>query len=344
MNATEKKIRKLVGDFDPTLPPPTISAVPEGVHRPKWSVMIPTFNCANYLRETLESVLAQDLGPDQMQIEVVDDCSTKDDPESVVREVGKGRVQFYRKPKNEGAIPNFNTCIERSRGELVHTLHGDDFILPNFYQEIENLVKKSPDCSLYAARCYYAQEDGVYSGITPRLKNFESDRCHELNQFIEATPFQFAGVAIRRAFYERNGGFDPRLVHTADWEMWTRVVSRDGGIISPNVLGVYRMFDANDTGRLMRTAENLRDRERLAIILASRNSKISFKKINNHNIGMSINQQYLFQSMGDKDAVYANREFRNQRASLWMNISQSLIDLRYNLGIGTKIRNLLGRK
>jgi len=91
---------------------PAITPVPEDVRRPMWSVMIPVFNCANYLRQTLASVLAQDPGPERMQIEVVDDMSTKDDPEAVVREVGKGRVAFFRKPKNGGATANFNTwCI-----------------------------------------------------------------------------------------------------------------------------------------------------------------------------------------------------------------------------------------
>jgi GT2 family glycosyltransferase len=75
---------------------PQITPVPEGVHRPFWSVMIPTYNCANYLAQTLESVLAQDPGPERMQIEVIDDCSTKDDPEAVVREIGKGRVSFLQ--------------------------------------------------------------------------------------------------------------------------------------------------------------------------------------------------------------------------------------------------------
>ena len=51
---------------------PRIAPVPAGVRRPRWSVMIPTFNCAKYLRETLGSVLAQDPGPERMQIEVVD--------------------------------------------------------------------------------------------------------------------------------------------------------------------------------------------------------------------------------------------------------------------------------
>src|SRR6266404_6785487 len=95
--------------------PPAIAPVQDGVHRPLWSVMIPAFNCAKYLQQTLESVLAQDQGSDQMQIEVVDDCSTTDDPKAVVEEVGKGRVAFHRKPKNEGAITNFNACIQRTR-------------------------------------------------------------------------------------------------------------------------------------------------------------------------------------------------------------------------------------
>ena len=103
-----------------------IEPVDSALARPVWSVMIPTYHCARYLGETLRSVLAQDPGPDAMQIEVVDDHSTQDDPESVVREVGRGRVGFFRQPANVGITRNFATCITRSRGRLVHLLHGDD--------------------------------------------------------------------------------------------------------------------------------------------------------------------------------------------------------------------------
>src|SRR5262245_33451371 len=101
----------------------TIVPLADGEPRPLWSVMIPTYNCAAYLRDALKSVLLQDPGPEVMQIEVVDDFSTQDDPAAVVAEVGKGRVGFYRQRQNVGHTTNFNTCIQRSRGELVHLLH-----------------------------------------------------------------------------------------------------------------------------------------------------------------------------------------------------------------------------
>ena len=57
---------------------PRIEPVPEGIARPLWSVMIPTYNSGEWLRQTLESVMAQDRGPERMEIQVVDNCSTED--------------------------------------------------------------------------------------------------------------------------------------------------------------------------------------------------------------------------------------------------------------------------
>src|SRR5687768_11687461 len=90
---------------------PTVAPITDGLPRPFWSVMIPTHDCAEYLRRTLASVLAQAPAAAEMQIEVVDDCSTRDDPEAVVSAVGGGRVTFHRHPQNAGAIANFNSCL-----------------------------------------------------------------------------------------------------------------------------------------------------------------------------------------------------------------------------------------
>ena len=90
------------------------------VKRPLWSVLIPTHNCAHYLRETLASILAQDPGEASMEIIVVDDHSTKEDPEAVVKEFGQGRVQFIRQEKNVGKVKNYETGLKASRGRYIH--------------------------------------------------------------------------------------------------------------------------------------------------------------------------------------------------------------------------------
>jgi glycosyltransferase involved in cell wall biosynthesis len=137
---------------------PTIPPIAPDIHRPRWSVMIPTYNCAEHLKQTLCSVLQQAPDPSVMEIEVVDDCSTQDDPEAVVNEFGQGRVRFYRQPQNGGAIHNFNTCIQRSTGELLHILHGDDKVLPGFYGALDQAFQTEPSIGAAFCRSIYITE------------------------------------------------------------------------------------------------------------------------------------------------------------------------------------------
>lgn len=242
---------------------PKVEPIAQGSGRPLWSVMIPAFNCAQYLRPCLESVLAQDPGIDRMEIEVVDDCSTEDDPEAVVRELGHGRIKFHRKSRNEGVTANFNTCVQHSSGKLVHILHGDDYVLPGFYRTIDELAARHPAVSFFHTRALVVDEAGKTEGVSPPIENLETPG-NEVTPFYYSNPFRTAGVVIRRAFYEQHGGFNPSFVHVADWEMWVRAVFLGTGVCSKETLAIYRSFAGNDTARLVRTGTNLIDCLRLA--------------------------------------------------------------------------------
>ena len=241
---------------------PRIEPVPAGTERPLWSVMIPTFNNTRYLRQTLESVLAQDPGPDDMQIEVVDNCSTDHDIEEVVRGIAGRRVAVSRNGENLGAIGNFNRCIERSRGHLIHILHSDDFVSPNFYSELGRLASSHYDCAFYANRAFFVDEDGIIIGVSPRPTWME-EPTRDVKEMLRTQYFQCPGVVVRRAFYERFGGFAPELVYCADWEMWVRAVSFGMGVVHPQPLASYRTFAGNESARLARSGENVRDYFRL---------------------------------------------------------------------------------
>ena len=286
---------------------PRINGLLHGIKQPFWSVMIPTYNCAEYLGQTLHSVLAQDLGPELMQIEVVDDCSNKDDPEAIINAVGRGRVEFHRKPKNGGAIANFNTCLERSRGQYVHILHGDDTVLNGYYECIDGLIKRYPHAGLYATRCFYIDAESVLMWISPRVEDLEVP-SKSASKFYYECPLQFAGVTVRRASYEKLGGFRTDLVHTADVEMWARIVSSETGVVSSEVKANYRMFIQNDTGRLASRGENIRDICRLYNLFASRYPDFSIVFARQKAAERALYQSEQFNALGDMTAAQINRE------------------------------------
>ncbi len=246
---------------------PRIPQVPEGVARPLWSVMIPTYNCAAYLRETLAGVLAQAPGPEVMQIEVVDDRSTQDDPEAVVAEVGRGRVAFHRQPRNVGHTANFRTCLERSRGHLVHLLHGDDAVRDGFYRRLEAGFAARADAG--AAFCRHtivnASEGWEW---TSELERAESGVLEGwLERIAERQRIQTPSIVVRREVYETLGTFDRRLSWVEDWEMWVRIAAHYPVWYEVEPLAVYRMHGTSNSSRHTRTGENLRDVRRAVAII-----------------------------------------------------------------------------
>ena len=146
-----------------------------------WSVMIPVHDCAGYLRLALPEVLTQLGDRDDVEIIVVDDASS-DDPRAVVEELGRGRVRFVANPTQLRAVRTFNRCIDLAHGELVHLLHGDDQVLPGFYEAMESAMSE-PDVLAAVSRALYIDALGqpgpttrVYRSGTGRW-SFGVGRC-----------------------------------------------------------------------------------------------------------------------------------------------------------------------
>jgi hypothetical protein len=271
--------------------------------------MIPTYNCAAYLRETLASVLSQDPGPERMQIEVVDDCSTKDDPEAVVQELGGGRVGFHRHPHNLGLTGNFNACLARSRGEWVHLLHGDDCVLPGFYQVMGHTLAAHPEVALAFCRSFTITEHGDIEILSPRTRELEQGGCRFPPMHLE-NPIRTPSAVVRRAFYEKYGGFDPRFSHTADWEMWMRATVVGGAVAVNQPLAAYRLFSTNHSGRLARTADNLQEYVRLAQTAEQEGrTEVNWRQFRRMVATCAAAQAKTFAKIGDREAARANWRF-----------------------------------
>jgi glycosyltransferase involved in cell wall biosynthesis len=240
-------------------PYPPIPAVTPGLTRPFWSIMIPTYNCAHYLQATLASVLPQIPRDDAVQIEVLDDGSTRDDPAAVVAACGEGRVGFFRQPANVGPPDNFPTCIKRARGHWIHILHGDDMVAPGFYRAWE--AAAAADATIGAAFCRTINVDR--EGARIDLSDPEAAQAGILPNLIGRLAIEnrimFPSIVVKRSTYEQVGGFHRSLFHSADWDMWKRVALAVPVWYDPTPLAMYRLHPQSDTSYLMRTGANIAD-------------------------------------------------------------------------------------
>ncbi len=235
----------------------------------------------HFLKETLESVLVQDPGPDQMQIEVVDDCSTDGDVESLVNEVGRGRVLYYRQATNRGSLRNFETCLNKARGQWVHLLHGDDKVRDGFYKEIEFLFCQFPEAGAAFTSHMLMDERGREYFRVKGSAILAEEPCilpHWLHQIAQRNRLQPPAMVVKRSVYEQLGGFF--AVHFGeDWEMWVRIASRYPVAYSPKYLSIYRVHNNNITTRSFLSGQTIKDLNKVINIIQNYLPEVEKKKI-----------------------------------------------------------------
>ncbi|MFT2010416.1 glycosyltransferase family 2 protein [Pontibacter sp. 13R65] len=246
--------------------PPLVAPLAQDETRPLWSVMIPVYNCSQFLQETLESVLTQDIPEQQMQIEVVDDASTDTNVEAMVYRIGKGRIKYFRQEHNVGSLTNFKTCINRSKGRLIHLLHGDDRVNLGYYQKIEELFSLYPEAGAAFCRYRCINEEGqkVYDK-SPEMKK-DGILQNWLLTIGERQRIQYAAITVRREVYEKLGAFYG-IEYGEDWEMWVRIARNYPVAYSPAILADYRKHTMSISSNKYLSGEYLQDLHRAMMLI-----------------------------------------------------------------------------
>lgn len=198
----------------------------------------------------------QDPGPELMQIEVIDDGSTLDDPRAVVAEIGRGRISFYRQAQNMGHTKNFETCLKLARGKVIHLLHGDDYVREGFYRKLQNAFESQPEIGAAFCRQIFMDAAGNWQAFSPLDQTESGVLINALERIALEQRIMTPSIAVRRDVYERLGGFDNRLICSEDWEMWVRIAAQYPVWYETEPLAVYRMHSASNTGNHVKTGED----------------------------------------------------------------------------------------
>lgn len=192
------------------------------------AVVVPTYNRAHLVGQTIGSVLNQTRAPDA--IIVVDDGST-DGTADIIGAFGR-RVR-YIKQKNAGKATALNTAMSEIRAEYVWTIDDDDVALPDALETHLDFLAAHPDLDFSYGAHYEFSGDGP-----PEIKLLSSRAPMTIaaaspeDLFVCAMlwfPFYLQGMLVPRRCYEHVGPFDESLTFTEDYDMILRLARRFRG-------------------------------------------------------------------------------------------------------------------
>ncbi len=205
------------------------------------SVLIPSFNHARYLRECVDSVLAQDHTP--MEVIVVDDGST-DGSMDILRSYGSRIVLLQQQGGRQARARNLALGV--ARGEFIAFLDSDDRYRPGRISAAVAAFHAQPQAGLvWADHVLIDEAGGERQPVrwAPRDADFR-------RELIAGNPICNATATVRRSVLDDIGGFDERVPRVCDGAAWYQIAARGHAFVHlPLLLLDYRQHGGNDSAR-----------------------------------------------------------------------------------------------
>ena len=190
---------------------------------PFFSVIVPTYNRAHLISETIESVLAQTFK--DFELIIVDDGSTDNTKEVIHKYLSDPRVKYIYQENKERAAAR-NNGIRNSTGEWIALLDSDDLWLPNHLESCFNTIKQIKSPALVYSYSYLADDKG---NIISKLKT-KSFEGYILEKIVKQghSGFTNSSSSIHKAILNDVGLFneDRTLSGSEDTELWIRIASK----------------------------------------------------------------------------------------------------------------------
>lgn len=199
------------------------------------SIIIPAYNAAKTIADTLNSLLAQTSA--HWEAVVVNDGSS-DATAAIVSDFAArdARFRLYTQP-NAGEAGARNVGIGLARYDWLLFLDADDWIAPHYLERMTTELQTNPH--LDAVHCGYAR---VAADGTQVVENYQPPTGDMFPVLARRAAFPVHACIVRKALVEEVGRFDPSLRTSPDWDLWQRI-ARIGAYFGAvrEVLAFYRM-------------------------------------------------------------------------------------------------------
>ena len=226
------------------------------------SVCIPVYNGEPFIIETIRMVLAQDY--DNMEI-LISDNTSSDHTVEKIKEITDERVRLYQNDYNLGMGGNWNSLLDKAKGEYIIIVCADDFLLPGAIREKARILDENPDvCIVFSSACVMNERGKKIFTRSKYCKDkkidgkkIQRDLFCQKNFFCEPINNMFRAYAARKTGY-----FDNSLWYTIDWDYWLRILNYGNAYFLKKPYSGFRVSTVSATGTNLRVPDRiLKDEE-----------------------------------------------------------------------------------
>ena len=213
---------------------------------PVVSVVVPTYNAADTLLETIESVRRQTLSA--IELIVIDDGST-DDTRRLLGTVHDPRLQVFSYP-NAGIAAARNRGLERARGEFVSFIDADDLWTADKLELQLEALRRRPEAAIAYSWTAFIDAQGRFL-----FAKEPSRAAGDVSADLVRSCFVASGsnILARKRCLEAIGGFDTTLEAAQDWDLCLRVAGRWPFAVVPRYQILYRIAETTMSANVVRS-------------------------------------------------------------------------------------------
>lgn len=193
---------------------------------PKISLLIPTFNRAYFLDQTLFSIARQTMKP--FEVLIIDNAST-DNTQEIVRKYQKYGFRYIQNKTNIGMIRNWNRCIELAKGDYVSFINSDDLIAPYWYETWIETIKKYKAKVYTSSICVIDKNNKIISVYHTFERNQYIRQPNVISTFCRhfAPSIGTLGATIfDKTIFTEIGLYDPKNQTEADVPIGIKILSK----------------------------------------------------------------------------------------------------------------------
>lgn len=212
----------------------------------KVSIIVPCYNQAEYLSETLDSVLAQTYS--NWECVIVDDGSNDNSREISQKYVNKDCRFKYIYQENQGPSVARNNGIRHSDGYYILPLDADDLIADTYVEKALDVFERMPDMKLVYCQAKMFGERNEFWDLPE----------YEYQEIIWGNMI-FCTAMFSRHDFDKAGGYNPNMKDgLEDWDFWLSFLSPDDKVFRINeILFFYRIKSLSRNGKAINVEQNL---------------------------------------------------------------------------------------